>query len=248
MEIIVVDNYSLDKTFEIAKSLADKVVTFGPERSAQRNYGVYRLAVGKYIIFLDADMMLSNRVFQECVNLMEEDDELVALYIPELIRGKSFFSKVRNFERSFYSGTVIDCVRFIRRDAFIAAGGFDEALTGPEDWDLDKRIRRAGKVALISSPLFHNESEMSLRSYLLKKKYYCNHFDRYIKKWGCNDPDIKKQFGIGYRYFGVFLENGKWKKFIKRPIFAISTIFWRLVLGLVYLKHLLLKRKYDRKK
>ena len=40
IEIVVVDNSSTDKTEEIAKKYTDKVYNFGPERSAQRNFGV----------------------------------------------------------------------------------------------------------------------------------------------------------------------------------------------------------------
>jgi len=36
--------------------------------------------------------------------------------------------------------------------------------------------------------------------------------DAYIKKWGPGDPDIKKQLGLYYRFFGVFVEDGKFVK------------------------------------
>jgi glycosyltransferase involved in cell wall biosynthesis len=58
IEIIVVDNNSTDKTVEIVKSYCHvQLYNFGPERSAQRNYGVKK-ANGKYILYLDADMIL----------------------------------------------------------------------------------------------------------------------------------------------------------------------------------------------
>jgi len=63
MEIIVVDNNSQDKTKEIAYRYTDKVYNFGPERSAQRNFGV-KQAAGKYILYLDADMVLSENVMK----------------------------------------------------------------------------------------------------------------------------------------------------------------------------------------
>ena len=40
IEIIVVDNDSTDRTKEIALRYTDKVYNFGPECSAQRNFGV----------------------------------------------------------------------------------------------------------------------------------------------------------------------------------------------------------------
>ena len=40
IEIIGVDNSWGDRTKEIARKYTDKVYNFGPERSAQRNFGV----------------------------------------------------------------------------------------------------------------------------------------------------------------------------------------------------------------
>jgi len=97
---------------------------------------------------LDADMILSPTVIEKSVEMFEKDNVL-ALHIPEIILGNSYWNKVRRFERSFYDGTVIDCVRIIRADVFKKLNGFDESLTGPEDWDLDKRVRNEGKAALL---------------------------------------------------------------------------------------------------
>ena len=118
IEIIVVDNNSRDKTKQIAKQYTKKVFNIGPERSVQRNFGMLQKSSGKYLMFLDADMRLASKVISQAVKKLE-DSPLVALYIPEIILGNSFFSRVRRFERSFYTGTVIDCVRIIRKDIFI---------------------------------------------------------------------------------------------------------------------------------
>ena len=40
IEIIVIDNNSSDKTKELSKQYTNKVFNQGPERSAQRNYGM----------------------------------------------------------------------------------------------------------------------------------------------------------------------------------------------------------------
>ena len=56
IEIIVVDNYSSDRTQEIAFQFTNKVFNKGPERSAQRNFGMTEIAHGKHVMFLDADM------------------------------------------------------------------------------------------------------------------------------------------------------------------------------------------------
>ncbi len=235
IEIVVVDNNSSDTTKQIAKRFTKKVYNQGLERSAQRNLGA-KVSAGKYYLYLDADMMLHEGVLRESIDLMEKNPSIVALYIPEIVMGNTFFAKVRRHERSFYNATVIDCVRFIRKDIVQAIGGFAEDLAGPEDWDFDKKIRAKGKVALISSPVYHNETNVTLRSYLRKKSYYSKSFNRYIQKWGADDPDIKKQFGIWYRYVIVFVEGGKWVKLITHPILTTGMLFLRLLVGIRYLQ------------
>jgi glycosyltransferase involved in cell wall biosynthesis len=234
IEVVVVDNASTDKTKEIAQKYTNKVFDKGPERSAQRNFGAEKSS-GKYIIYLDADMILSPGVISECVGELEKNKEIVALHVPEIIMGENFWNKIRRFERSFYDGTVIDAVRFIRKDVFLKIGGFDETLTGPEDWDLDKKIKKIGKIGIIKDPLYHNEGEFSVRKYLKKKAYYGQNFQKYIAKWGKNDEDIKRQFGAYYRLFGVFTENGKWRKIVRHPLLTGGMLILRFFVGLTFL-------------
>lgn len=231
IEIIIVDNASNDRTQEISHQYTELVFSKGPERSAQRNFGV-RMARGEFILYLDADMILSEKVIEHCVDKVNNDPNVIALYISEIVLGNSYFSRVRRFERSFYDGTVVDCARFIDRKVFLEIGGFDETMSGPEDWDLDKRLRNVGAIKLITTPILHNEVEFNLRKYLSKKGYYVQSFGKYINKWGKKDPDIKKQFGLYYRYAGVFIENGKWKKLFRYPSLLAGMYFLRVCIGL----------------
>ena len=235
IEIIVVDNDSIDKTKEVARQYTDKVYNFGPQRSAQLNFGV-RQARGRYILFLDADMVLSKDVVKECVCNCEKKN-LIALYIPERVIGQGFMGKVRDFERSFYTATCVDAVRFVKKDKFIEVNGFDETLDfGPDDWDFDRRIKRMGKVGVISSILYHNEKELNLKTYLRKKDRYHKSFLKYMQKWGREDGIIKKQLGFWYRFFGIFVENGKWRLLLRHPVLTLAMYPLRIVVGLRYVK------------
>lgn len=244
IEVIVVDNNSTDKTKEIALRYTAKVYNFGPERSAQRNCGV-KQAEGKYILYLDADMTLSKTVIAEAVQKCEKEGS-IPLYIPERIIGEGFWIKVRDFERSFYNATCIDAVRFVRKDKFNEIGGFDETLTGPEDWDFDRRMNAVSKAGIIDSVIYHNEGIFCLSNYFKKKKYYGNSFDRYISKWGRNDILIRKQLGLFYRFFGVFLEAGKWKKAVEHPLLLSGIYALRFLVGIGYLLRDSLNQEPDR--
>lgn len=237
IEIIVVDNCSIDETRYLAEQYTEKVYNFGNERSQQRNYGMINKSAGKYVMFVDADMILEPDLVEDCVDQIQLTNS-DALYIPEVILGKKFFSRVRNFERSFYFGNYIDCPRFFVKNVFVKVGGFDENLRGPEDFDLNLEIKKAGmKTHLLKGNYInHDEAEFKLKKYLDKKSYYAKDFDKYINKWGRRHPAIQKQFGVYYRFIGVFIENGKWRKLLRHPVLTLGMLYLRFRVGLCFLR------------
>lgn len=245
IEIIVVDNSSTDKTKEIARKFTDKVFDKGPERSAQRNFGVEK-SIGEYFLQLDADQILKSDVIKKCVNMVLSFRKRksgkfadIALQIPEIITGKKLFTKIRLFEKQFYTGTVIDCVRFMPVKVFRDIGGFDLSMTGAEDWDLDKRIRNRCFIDVVDSYMEHNEGDITLLKFLKKKWYYSASFHKYFLKWGKKDPDTKKRFGFYYRYFGVFFEKNKWREVLKHPLLFSLLFMTKILVGLVLFLRLL---------
>ncbi len=96
-EIIVVDDYSTDKTVEtVHKSLRDRKVykvfqrKLNGDFAAQRNYGLSQSS-GDWIIFLDADERLNGNLVRELSSLIQnpqsEEDSRDAYYI----RRRDFF-------------------------------------------------------------------------------------------------------------------------------------------------------------
>ena len=233
IELIVIDNFSVDQTPVLARKYTAHIYSKGPERSSQRNLGA-KVSNGKYILYLDADMVLSSGVIEECVEKCEHEG-IDALYIPERIIGHGFWIKVRDFERSFYTGTVIDAVRFVRKDLFEKVNGFDENLVGPEDWDFDKRIRQVGKTGIIHAELYHNDGQFKISYYLKKKQYYARGIQEYIQKW-VRDEETVRQTGILYRFVGVFIEKGKWRKLVKHPILTMAMYYLRLRVAIRFAK------------
>ena len=241
IEIIVVDSNSIDKTKKIAKKYTKKVYDIKGLnlskiknfRGAQINLGVKK-SKGDFIFFPDADMTFDKNLVEEVVKKSNKFD---AFYVPEIIYGKGFFGKIRNFERSFYNGTCIDAIRFVKRDLFLKVRGFDERniVFGPDDWDFTKKIKKiTNRLSITESKKYHHEEWLDIKTYLNKKKEYANTFEGYVKKWGENDPNVKKQLGPFYRLFGVFIENRKWIKLLRRPILVFGMYWIRLRVGLNY--------------
>ena len=181
-EIIIVDNESSDKTVEIARRYTEKIYQCGPERSAQRNFGIKSCATGKYVMYLDADMILSRRCIEICHDKMSKSSRSVGLYVREIILGRSLFNSIRRFERGFYDGSPIDAVRFIRRDDFLIVGGFDEKLFekgSGEDWDLDKSLKSIGSLDITDLQCsFGVVSESN--EYQDTRNFLTEHVDRYL--------------------------------------------------------------------
>ena len=233
-EVLVVDNKSDDDTVSLAESCGVRVVQQGPERSAQRNRG-WREAKGEFVCFMDADMRMPEETLAEVRAMISAPDAPDGIWIRETRVGKGWWIKVRNFERSFYDGTCIDALRVFKRSLLEKTGGYDVTITGEEDWDLDRLCLNAGaKTALTEHALLHDEGEFSWRRHLRKKAYYSGTMDLYRDKWH-NDAVIRKQLGISYRFFGVFLENGKWKRALAHPLMMVSIYIERFAVGICYL-------------
>lgn len=212
-EIIIVDNYSIDKTIAIAKKMGARIYILGPERSAQRNFGA-RNAKGEYFLFLDADMELTPNVLKDCVEIRSKDKKIGAVVIPEESKAHTFWEKVKAFERSFYNESgdeATDAARFFTKEAFLKAGGYDETITGPEDWDLPENVRKLGfKTGRINAVIYHYEKIASLFELVRKKFYYALRSHRYLSKQKISVISPKTIYflrPVFYRHFDKILTH-----------------------------------------
>lgn len=202
LEIIVVDNYSNDRTEELSKKYTEKFYMVGPERSAQRNYGMAIKATGLYVMYIDADMILAPTLLGAARDYLEIHNQVSGIYISERILGNRYWSKVRNFERSFYDGTAIDACRIYKRLDFVSAGGFDEELFkygSGEDWDLDKAVKKHGCLQMLPS----QKTEKSNLSWPLEE-FIRSNYDEYAQGENCiyhNESEFKLIKYIKKKYY-----------------------------------------------
>jgi glycosyltransferase involved in cell wall biosynthesis len=222
IELVVVDNNSKDTTKDIAKQFTNHVYNKGPERSAQRNYGVKK-AIGVYVLIIDSDMQLDIDVVKECVEGLA-DASIAGLIIPEESFGEGFWAQCKKLERSFYVGVSwMEAARAFRRDSYLKVGGYDETMVSGEDWDLSQRISDMGLINRVDSYIFHNEGKLKLGTTLKKKYYYAKKFVAYQSKNNTHQ-NVAMQTGLLNRYKLFFSKPGK---LFRSPLVGIGMLFMK---------------------
>ena len=218
IELIVVDNNSVDKTKEIAKKFTDKVFNFGPERSAQVNFGVKK-SNGEYVYKVDSDFVLDRKVLEQCINQTKKGYDAVVVHnSPDV--NVSWIARVRKFEVDMYKYDLThSSARFVRKEVFMSIGGFNEKITAGEDYDFQNKLDRGGyKTGFIAAEATHLGEPKSFWKHM--KKYY-DYGKDFVIYQAENKKESKKQLGF---FRSVYLKN--WKNFIKNPGMGILFVFY----------------------
>lgn len=222
IEIIVVDNFSTDKTVEVAKSFGVAVYQKGPERASQDNYGV-QVAKGKYVFITGCDMVLDSDYIEQCVRCCEEGG-YDAVYASVKSKTANFWSKVKGMERDMYIGDdFIESARFFKREVFLALGGFDTTLViNADDYDMQRRLNKAGyKTGRITATELHIDEIDSIKEVFLKSFYYGMNSWQYLKRE--KGYAVHQLFPVRkayFKHFGMFLRN---------PLLALGFIVFKIV-------------------
>jgi glycosyltransferase involved in cell wall biosynthesis len=165
-ELIVSDGGSVDKTVEIAREWADRIVVHsGPGRqtiAAGRNQGA-AVARGKYLVFMDADSRISDPdfFFARALKQFEAHPRLVALTarVRVYTETETFMDRlvfdllslfIRLLNNVFHRGESTGEFQMIRKASFDKLGGFRSDLVTREDADMFLRLSRAGRTRLDS--------------------------------------------------------------------------------------------------
>jgi glycosyltransferase involved in cell wall biosynthesis len=172
VEVIVVDNHSVDATAAIARDACDVLLVKGPERCAQRNAGA-AASTGPIVVFIDADMTLDPEVLAQVAKAFE-DPEVGQVVLTELACAEGFFGRARELEKQLYVGDArTEAARAFRKVLFEEVGGFDEDRNAFEDWELADRVGALGhRTARTTAVTWHHEGKVSLRAQYTKKRYY----------------------------------------------------------------------------
>jgi len=155
-EIIVKDGESEDRTVEIAKKLANRVISTRDVSVADaRNQGVNH-ARGDVLVFVDADTGLPPRTLGEFANLMKDarvvggscrkipvGGDILDRLLYEFVNISTFLSSHLGI-----GGAHGNCM-LIRKEIFRKIGGFNPRIKVAEEQELVRRAKKFGRFIFL---------------------------------------------------------------------------------------------------
>lgn len=248
IELIVVDNHSKDSVREIAEKHGARFFIAGPDQTKervfgapfQRNFGFHQ-SQGQYVYYVDADMKLPERLIEECVDIMRQNNECKAVIIAEESFGMGFLAKCKWLERRTYWGDdTIEAPRFFEKAAIEQMGYLDDTV-GADDWDLALRMRQKGyEILRTKNHIMHNEGNLKLSKLIRKRFLYGKDAWRFQKKHG--GKTFMKYF---HPFRTAYFKN--WKLLLSHPILLTGMVGMRICeyagggIGMLYGKFVMKK-------
>jgi rSAM/selenodomain-associated transferase 2 len=150
VEIIVADGGSTDGTAERAARLGARIVLGPRGRSAQVNAGGHA-AQGGTLLFLHADTLLPEGYDRDVLEALSDPAVAgggFALGIAAPGFGFRFIEAMANLRSRTCSMPFGDQALFVRRETFLALGGFPD-MPIMEDFAFVDRLRRTGRVVTL---------------------------------------------------------------------------------------------------
>jgi glycosyltransferase involved in cell wall biosynthesis len=226
VELVVVDNFSTDDTFAVARDLAQVAFQAGPERSAQRNAGIER-ASGEWILYIDADMVLEPGVVSSAVEAALADGA-DGVFVPEDSFGPGFWTACRALERRCYAGEpMVEAPRLIHRRVFADTGGFVTDVAGQEDAELRMRMLRGGYRLTRSTVMIHHDEGRLTFSGVMRKRVY---YGRSLPAYAAGQPGAVT--GQGVATARALVRN--YRRLARDPLHAAGLLALRLAEAVAY--------------
>jgi rSAM/selenodomain-associated transferase 2 len=160
VEAIVVDGGSVDGTLELAQTLGVKVLSAPTGRAGQMNVGALA-ATGEILLFLHADTLLPPRfdtMVRTALKLPKQGNRKAAvagafaLQIDAPLRSLRLIEWGVNWRSRCLQMPYGDQAIFLKAEIFHQMGGFAQ-LPIMEDFELVRRLRSMGHIALIPIPV-----------------------------------------------------------------------------------------------
>lgn len=148
-EILVVDGGSNDDTRNIALSSGAMLIDSTPGRARQMNAGAAQ-ATGHVLLFLHADTLLTDQWLSAVSTTLDRPGVVAGAFafrVAEDFPGRSVVEWATNLRSRWLQRPYGDQALFLPRSLFTELGGFAD-LPIMEDYELNQRLRRRGRVAI----------------------------------------------------------------------------------------------------
>lgn len=182
-EIILIDSNSTDATIEIAKQFPIKIYQLSikqPESPAAGRYMGYIKSKGKFIFYIDGDMVLKKGFIQKALTIMKKEKRIGGLAgIRYNINGniKSIMDKQFGYIQN------LEGPALFRRSTLLKTKPYNPFIKGGEEEELSIRIRSHNYLLMrIKIPMVYHYSNWDKKQiYINRPKYYIG-YGQIIKK------------------------------------------------------------------
>ncbi len=167
LEIIVVDGGSADGTEQKASACGAKILTTEPGRAKQMNAGA-QAATSDILLFLHADTSLPQE-FPSLVRATLGNPEVAAGAFQFQIDAEGWayrlLERLVNWRSRILQMPYGDQAIFMRANKFSELGGFCD-MPIMEDFEMVRRLRRYGRIAIIPAPAVTSARRWQKRGFL----------------------------------------------------------------------------------
>jgi len=243
MSLIFVDDGSNDGTLSIIKEYVSRIDM--PAEIIQTSWKgigharnvVISKACGKYVLWVDGDMLLSKNFVKTLVYFMEKHSGVgIAKGTQSLDPGPNILSTLEAYSRA--ASRMLDYQSkkarskalgtggsIYRIEAIKHVGGFDENLRYyGEDWDIEIRIRDAGwTLCAVDTEFFDYERRRLTWGSLWRKYWLRGYYSHYFFHKNGNSLRTHRMFPFAV-FVGVLLQSRKLYRLTKRKFVFLLPI------------------------
>jgi len=195
LEIIIVDDGSKDRTYEIAKKYESDIIKVYKKENGGKasalNYGIKK-ASGEFIVTLDADSIVPKEALKKMLEYFDEEDVMIVVPAIQITEVKNFWQRLQSIEYSYnnFLRLIFDRLNSLhvapgpfsvfRRELFEKIGYFDEKnLT--EDMEIAMRCQAYGyKIRYCPEVLIKTKAPDNFKSLLKQRlRWYLGFIDNF---------------------------------------------------------------------
>ena len=179
IEIMVIDAYSTDGTFEIAKKYTPKVFSEPLNAAAAYNYAM-QIATHKILGFVDADAKVEREWLKKLVPHLEEDNVAGVSGAIETWNWQNPWARSLGYELKNrynrigkYAGRIATMNLIVKKSVIEEAGGWDESLPSQYDTDFGYKVSGLGyKFAYEPQAKCYHFNRQTVRAYWRQQLQY----------------------------------------------------------------------------